>query len=375
MLKFPKRKILLNPGPLTTTQRVKEALIVSDICPRENEFGDLLAQIAHGLKRVVHAADDYEVVLFSGSGTAAVEATISSVVSDNEAILVLDNGAYGARMLQIAKIHYAVNQVFHIQLPHTDQFNLDQIESLLKLHPNIRHVAMVHHETTTGMLNAASDLLKLLNKYDVALILDAMSSYAGLPMDMSKDAYHYVISSSNKCIQGIPGLSFVICKNSELKKTQNIKPKSLYLNLWKQYEFFSQYHQMQFTPPVQVCYALKAALDEFFEEGQEARYERYKKSWETLVVGIDRLGLELLLPTGVQSKLLTAIKEPSHPNYSFEDMHAYFKVRDITIYPGKTHIADTFRIANIGAVDYQDICLFIKYLEEYLRLKKIFVPK
>ncbi len=365
----PKRKILLNPGPLTTTDSVKRALIVSDICPREEEFGRLILSISQDLKRVVHAGDDYESVLFSGSGTAAVESVLSSVVADNEAILVLDNGAYGQRMLEICSIHYRPDQVFHLKASHTKVINPSIVETLLKAHPNISYVAVVHHETTTGLVNPIDDILKLTKKYKAAIVVDAMSSFGGIPINVTNNPYDFLISSSNKCLQGMPGLSFVVFKGEYAQKARMLKPKSLYLDLWKQYDFFNKYHQMQFTPPTQVCFALKQALKEYFEEGEAARYSRYEQSWKVLVRGIQDLGLKLFLPMQLQSKLLTAIKIPEAAQYSFDGMHDYLQDRDITIYPGKTSEADTFRVANIGAIDHNDITIFLDHLKNYLKFE------
>lgn len=169
----------------------------------------------------------------------------------------------------------------------------------------------------------------------------------------------------------MPGLSFVICRNDQIRKSSQLKPRGLYLNLWKQYDFFERTLQMQFTPPVQICYALRAALDEFFAEGIAKRHERYRKSWLTLTEGLTKMGFKLLLPDEYQSGLLTAVREPDDPGYSFESMHDYLKQRDITIYPGKTGEADTFRIANIGDIDDRDIRYFLSVLKDYLNDRSI----
>ncbi|MCA9396264.1 MAG: 2-aminoethylphosphonate--pyruvate transaminase [Candidatus Omnitrophica bacterium] len=368
---MPKRQILLNPGPLTTSDRVKQSLIVEDICPREKEFGILCAGLTKSLKEVVCAGDDYEAVLFSGSGTAGVEAAISSVVADDEAILIADNGAYGSRMYEIACAYYRPDQVFRLKLPHTGRVSAEDVGEFLQKHPNIRYVALVHHETTTGMLNPAEEILKTVHRFKAFLILDVMSSFAGIPMDFRTSPYDLVISSSNKCLQGMPGLSFVLCNKDQIRKSAQLKPRGLYLNLRKQFDFFERTLQMQFTPPVQICYALRAALDEFFAEGMTARHERYRKSWMVLTEGLKNMGFKLLLPDEYQSGLLTAVKEPDDPGYSFESMHDYLKQRAITVYPGKTGEADTFRIANIGDIDERDIRFFLSALKDYLTDRSI----
>jgi 2-aminoethylphosphonate aminotransferase len=366
VFKLPERKILLNPGPLTTSDRVKLALVAADICPREKEFGDFVGGILHDLKRVIHGEESYEAILFGGSGTAAVEAVISSAASEKAAILILDNGAYGDRMHRIARVYYPASGIVHFKKSHTEPITHEDLDPILKANPSIRHVGLVHHETTTGMLNPAPAILKRIQKHGARIILDAMSSYGGIPIDLRHDAYDFVISSANKCLQGMPGASFVICRREALFETRDNTPKNLYLNLWQEYEHFKKNNQTRFTPPVQVIYALGEALKEFFEEGQTARHHRYIESWKTLTDGVKSLGFKLLLKEKYQSRLLTAIREPEDSHYSFDGMHDYLKERDITIYPGKTSEGSTFRIANIGAIDRRDMLRVIDVLRQYL---------
>ena len=221
------------------------------------------------------------------------------------------------------------------------------------------------------MLNPLPELLELCQKYEVDSIVDAMSSYAGLPIDLQELPIDYLISSPNKCIQGMAGTSFVIANNQKLAKTAKFPARNLYLNLWGNHSYIEKTGQFQFTPPVQIVYALNAALDEFFEETQAGRTARYFKAYDTLLDGIDRVGLKLFLPKSQHSKLLTAIVEPQSPNYDFMEMHDYFYENDITIYPGKKAKQDTFRIANIGAIDYRDMLLFNEKLLQYFEDRKI----
>jgi 2-aminoethylphosphonate-pyruvate transaminase len=252
-----------------------------------------------------------------------------------------------------------------------DYPDVDAVEAIFKEDGEITHFVFVHHETTTGMLNPLPELLELCRKYEVDSIVDAMSSYAGLPIDMRELPIDYLISSSNKCIQGMAGTSFVIANQEKLAKTAEIPPRNLYLNLWGNHSYIEKTGQFQFTPPVQIVYALNQALDEFFVETQAGRTARYVKSYETLLDGLQAAGLELLLPKSQHSKLLTAIVEPDSPGYDFMEMHDYFYENDITIYPGKGAKQDTFRIANIGEIDYRDILVFNKLLLQYFEEKKI----
>ena len=364
-----KRNILLNPGPATTTDSVKKSLMVPDICPREKEFGDLTQNVLKKIARVVNGETSHTAIILTGSGTAGVEAALSSVVSTQGKILILDNGAYGKRAETIIK-SYNIPHTTH-KLVWGDYPDVDSIEKILKNDRELTHFFFVHHETTTGMLNPMGEFLNLCQKYEIDSIVDAMSSYAGLPIDLQKEPIDYLISSSNKCIQGMAGTSFVIANKDKLAKTEKISPRNLYLNLWGNHNYIEKTGQFQFTPPVQIVYSLNQALDEFFFETQNGRTARYFKSYDTLIDGLNNVGLELLLPKEHHSKLLTAIIEPSSPNYNFMEMHNYFYENDITIYPGKGAKQDTFRIANIGEIDYRDMEFFNKKLIQYFEEKNI----
>ncbi len=357
------RKILLNPGPATTTQTVKEAMVVEDICPREKDFGQLLDSIKLDLVKIVHGEDSHVATLFTASGTGGLEAAITSAVPRGKKILIVDNGAYGTRMVSLA--HTFNIEVVRYQLPYGDYPNLNEIEKLLKKHVDVSHLAVVHHETTTGMLNPVQAICDLAHQYPVEVIVDCMSSYAGIPIDINQLNAEYVISSSNKCIQGMPGLVFVIFKSSLLEKIKNTK-RSFYFDLYSQYTGFEKTGQMQFTPPVQIAYALRQAIDEYFAETEGGRWKRYQENYDTLYKGLKELGFEFLLPDDQQSKILLAIKEPEHSNYNFDAMHDYLYNRGFTIYPGKGAKEATFRLSVLGDLHKGDIEKFLSCLKEYM---------
>ena len=361
-----KRNILLNPGPATTTDTVKQALVVPDICPREQEFGDLLRAVRRKLVEVVNGSRTHTAVLFGASGTGAVEAVLSSVVGPEDRILIHSNGAYGRRMIDIAKVFLAADQVVVVEQPFGAYPDLARLAEVIDRTPRLTHVALVHHETTTGMLNPADRLVEITRRRGVQLILDAMSSYAGIPIDLQRTPYDFVISSANKCLQGMPGISFVIADRQRLESSAGYPPRNYYFNLWRQHQCLERSGEMQFTPPVQVFYALDRALDEYFEETGAGRHLRYTASWEALVAGLRELHLELLLPLEQHSRILTAVLEPRHPNYSFKTMHDHLYARGFTIYPGKIPGLDTFRLANLGAIDRTDIEAFLEELRTYL---------
>jgi 2-aminoethylphosphonate-pyruvate transaminase len=357
------RKILLNPGPATTSDSVKQALVVEDICPREKDFGKLLDSIKEDLVKIVHGEEEYIAALFTASGTGGLEAAITSAVPKGKKILVIDNGAYGARMVNIATT-FGIEVVVY-KLKYGDYPDVKMIEDLISKDGEISHLAVVHHETTTGMLNPVQEICDLSARLGVEVIVDCMSSYAGIPIDVKQWRAGYVISSSNKCIQGMPGMVFVIFKKSLLPLIQNQK-RSFYFDLHSQYTGFQKTGQMQFTPPVQVAYALRQAIDEYFIEGELNRWGRYKENWEVLHNGLKRLGFEFLLPLNYQSQILLAIIEPKHSGYDFDSMHDYLYQRGFTIYPGKGAKEATFRLSILGDLTKEDIKAFLRELEGYL---------
>lgn len=360
-----KRNILLNPGPATTTETVKLAQVVPDICPREAEFGALMEFVTEGLVRFVADTKDYEAILFGGSGTAGVEAALSSAVGQDDGVLILNNGAYGTRMSEICEA-YGIRYIEFISSK-TEPINYEELENCIKENAyQIKYIACIHNETTTGLLNDIQTIGELARMYHLTFIVDAMSSYAAIPIDMKKMNISYLISSSNKNIQGMAGIAFVICSREKLLELKDKKTNNFYLNLYAQYEYFIKTKQLRFTPPVQTLYALKQAIVELQEETVEGRYARYTKSWKTLLEGITRLGLRYLVAKENHSHIITTVVEPDCENYSFEAMHQYFYERGFTIYPGKIGEQNTFRIANIGAIDSDDIQNFLNLLEEYL---------
>lgn len=362
-MKTVTRKILLNPGPATTSDSVKQAMVVEDICPREKDFGDVLDGIKDDLAKVVHGEGEYTTALFTASGTGAIESAITSAVPRGKTLLVIDNGAYGTRMTNIATT-FGI-PVVPYKIPYGDYPDVREVENLLKANRDISHFAVVHHETTTGMLNPIQEICDIAHRYNAEVIVDCMSSYAGIPINIKKWNAEYIASSSNKCIQGMPGMSFVIFKKALLEKIKDNK-RSFYFDLYSQYVGFQKTGQMQFTPPVQVAYALRQAIIEYFKEGEEGRWKRYSENWETLYSGLQHLGFTFLLPKEQESKILLAIVEPAHSGYNFNAMHDYLYERGYTIYPGKGAKEATFRLSVLGDLNKKDIQNFLAELKNYL---------
>ncbi len=363
-----KRNILLNPGPATTSLTVKHSLVVPDICPREAEFGEILTWITRVLPEIAHGENDYSSVLFGASGTGGLEAAISSAVPENGKLLIIENGAYGTRMVQIANTYRIPNTSY--QLPYGDYPDLAEIEKIIKQDPSITHLAVVHHETTTGMLNPVQEICQIALNNSIEVIVDAMSSYAGIPINLKKWGAGYLVASSNKCIQGMPGLTFVIFKKNLLNTLQENR-RSFYFDIFNQYQGFNNTGQMPFTPPVQVVYSLKQALNEYLKETEAGRWTRYQQNWHILYRGLTRLGFSFLLPIEQQSKILLAVLDPEDPSYCFQDMHDYLYNRGFTIYPGKGAKQKTFRLAIIGDLYPSDLNSFLETLETYIAVREL----
>lgn len=369
-MKQVKRNILLNPGPATTTDSVKNAMVVPDICPRELEFGELTLSVRNDLIKAAYGEKNHTAVMLTSSGTGGVEACLTSVVPHDKKVLILNNGAYGERMQKICEA-YGIGHIKYIAT-WGKPLDLPSVEQVLSIHADeISHLAFIHHETTVGILNPLSELSALAQKYNVETIVDAMSSFAGVAIDVEKDNIHYLVSSSNKCIQGMAGISFVIANKQSLLKTKEIKPRNFYFNLLENHLYLEKNKQFLFTPPVQTLYALRQAIDEYFAEGPENRWARYASMYEIMKKRVKELGFTFLVEEKHHAKLLTAIMDPTSPNYSFNEMHDYLFERGYTIYPGKVGDVNTFRLSNIGAIYPQDIENFLKVFEEYLRVKKI----
>lgn len=364
-----KRNILLNPGPATTTQTVKEALVVSDICPREKEFGDLVGNIRHNLKKVVctsNIINDYETILIPGSGTYAVESVLVSAISKK--ILILINGAYGHRMKEICQTYGIESDelIFEFDNP----VNVDQTKKYLeKNYQKYCAVSFIHHETTTGVINSLDNLLEIIHCYNLISIVDCMSSFAGYPIDLEKTPMDFLISSSNKCIQGMAGVGIIIANKKTLENIKNNKKRSYSLDLYSQYACLKFNNQFLFTPPVQILYALNQAVNEFLEEGASNRFKRYHTLYSYLLDGMVELGFKYIVQKEYHSGILTSFYcAKDDMKFNFDKMHDYLYSKGITIYPGKVDKKDIFRLANLGDLKIEDIQFTINEIKNFLVL-------
>jgi 2-aminoethylphosphonate-pyruvate transaminase len=358
-----RREVLLNPGPATTTDSVKYAQVQADICPRENEFGDIMGWISKELSLMVGAPGRVETVLFGGSGTAGDEAMISSCVPKDGKLLIVDNGAYGKRMAKMASIYKLDYDTFKSDGIH--RIDTEALKAKL-LEGKYTHMAIVYHETTTGILNPVPEVCRFCHEHSIVTIVDAVSAFAAVDIDMDRDCIDFMASTSNKNIQGMAGLAFVFCRKEALESIKDYPMLNYYLNIYDQHQYFIKNNQMRFTPPVQTAYALRQAILETKIETIKGRYERYTACWRILIKAVKDLGLEMPVPESEQSHLIVTIMDPKSPKYSFDAMHDFARENGFTIYPGKLSDAPTFRIANIGDIRPEEMERFVGLFRQYI---------
>jgi 2-aminoethylphosphonate-pyruvate transaminase len=349
-----KNPLLFTPGPLTTSATVKAAM-QRDIGSRDADFIELVAGIRSELLRIAHVSREqgYEAVLMQGSGTFGLESVISSVIPQEGRFLVLANGAYGERMATIAERLGISTRL--ARWPENESPHPAAVQRLIEEESNATHVATVHCETTTGILNPVDEIAQIVKEGDRELILDAMSSFGGVPLDLSKLEIDYLVSSPNKCLEGVPGFSFVLARRETLEATKG-RARSVSLDLLAQWEGLEGNGEFRFTPPTHALLAFARALEELREEGGvSARAARYRANQETLRTGMRRLGFAEYLPAERQSNIITAFRYPDNPNFRFENFYRRLRARGFIIYPGKLSQADCFRIGTIGRVNAEDM--------------------
>jgi 2-aminoethylphosphonate-pyruvate transaminase len=361
-----KRNILLNPGPATTTDTVKYAQVVPDICPREKEFVDIMDEIRKELVKVVHGdPETYSTVLFAGSGTVVQDVLVNSLVPDHKKICIVNNGAYSARMAEIAE-HYHIPCV-NLQFPSTGLPDLNVVEEALKKDKDIAVVATVHHETGTGVLNPIGEIGKMAHDRGCVFVVDTISTYGLLPINIQKENIDFCMSSAQKGLAAVTGVSWTVGRRDEIEKSKDYPKRSYYCNLFMQYDFFERVGEMHFTPPVQGIYALRQAIKEYRQEGEQARYERLTKCWQAVHKGLEEIGLASVIDKKIQGRLVVTVKAPEDDKFDFFKLHDYCYERGFTIYPGKMFGLKTFRLCNLGQITYKDIEDFFVVAKEAFR--------
>ncbi len=368
-----KRNILLNPGPATTTDTVKMAQVVPDICPREKAFADMMKVMREDFVRIVHGDPGrYTSVLFCGSGTINMDVCLNSLLPEGRKVLVINNGAYSSRAVQICA-YYGLPFI-DLQFPEDEQPDMEEIERTLREHPEIALVYTTHNETGTGLLNPIREIGALVHRYGAVFTVDTTSTYAMRPIDIEADHIDFCMASAQKGLMAMTGLSFVIGDRALIERSAQYPRRSYYCNLYLQYHFFETTGEMHFTPPVQTIYAARQALDEYFAEGEEAKWQRHLRVFEAIHAGLERLGFQDMIRRELQAGLVVAVKYPDDENWDFERVHDYCYERGFTIYPGKAAVQNTFRLCALGAITERDIEDFFVVLEEALRTCGVQIP-
>lgn len=368
-----KRKILLNPGPSTTTDTVKLAQVVPDICPREKEFAGLMKGLREDLVKIVHGdLEKYTAVLFCGSGTLNIDVCINSLVPDHKKVLIVNNGAYSTRALEICQ-YYGIPHI-DLRFPVDELPDLARVEQVLRENPDIALVHTTHNETGTGILNPIRQIGVLAHKYGAVFTVDTTSTYAMRPIHIEEDNIDFCMASAQKGLMAFTGLSFIVGNRAIIEASKAYPKRSYYCNLFMQYDFFERTGEMHFTPPVQTIYALIQAIQEYWAEGEDAKWQRHTRVFNAINQGLDELGFRQVIRPEWRAGLVSSAIYPDDPNWSFEKVHDYCYARGFTIYPGKISTTNTFRLCALGAIDEEDIRDFFIIFRQALESQGVQIP-
>ncbi len=359
-----KDKTLFTPGPLTTSRSVKQAMLC-DLGSRDYAFITIIREMRERLVELAMASPgEYEAIPMQGSGTFAIEATLTSTIPRDGKLLVIINGAYGKRMVKICRV--AGVACTAIEGPEDECPDLGAIAEALEQDKSITHVAVVHCETTTGIINPIEEIGRIVHEAGRVYIVDAMSSFGAIPIDLPRCHIDYLVSSANKCIEGVPGFAFVLARKATFLKTEGYA-RSLSLDLFDQWKGLEGNGQFRFTPPTHAILAFHQALCELQQEGDiEGRADRYARNYETLVQGMRAMGFREYLVPEKQGYIITSFRYPEDPKFDFGTFYGKLNERDFVIYPGKVSDADCFRIGNIGRISTADVRALLSAIREVL---------
>ncbi|QHF45650.1 2-aminoethylphosphonate--pyruvate transaminase [Pseudomonas sp. S35] len=356
--------ILLTPGPLTTSSRTRQAMMV-DWGSWDDRFNQLTASACTQLLAILNGADSHACVPLQGSGTFAVEAAIGTLVPRNGKVLVLINGAYGKRLAKICEVLGRDFSTF--ETAEDEPTTAADVDRLLRADQHITHVALIHCETSTGILNPLSEIAQVVQQHGKRLIIDAMSSFGALPIDAREVPFEALIAASGKCLEGVPGMGFVFAEKQALAAAQG-NCHSLAMDLFDQHTYMVKTGQWRFTPPTHVVAALHEALLQYQEEGGlPARYQRYANNCQALLDGMAELGLRSFLPAAIQAPIIVTFHAPQDPRYQFKDFYERVKAKGFILYPGKLTQVETFRVGCIGHVDGADMGAAVSAIAQALQ--------
>ena len=366
--------LLFTPGPLTTSASVKAAM-QRDLGSRDTEFINLVAGIRAELLAIAGGSKEsgYEAVLMQGSGTFAIEAVLSSVIPPDGRLVVLANGAYGERMLQIAerlKIATTIQR-----WPEDESPDPETVRQLLAGESRPTHVAIEHLETTTGILNPIDEIARIVREHGCGFIVDAMSSFGGVPIDLAALQPDYLVSSANKCLEGVPGFSYVLARRETLESTLGYA-RSISLDVLAQWHGLERNGQFRFTPPTHALLAFAQALKELRDEGGvAARAQRYRANRDALLAGMRRLGFREYLRPELQSDIITSFRYPEDPAFDFDEFYRLLAARGMVIYPGKVSRANCFRVGTIGRIFPENVKALLSEIESVLAQMGVTMPR
>lgn len=340
--------ILLTPGPLTTSTATKQAML-RDWGSWDGAFNELTASVCRDIAAIAGAGETHVCVPLQGSGTFSVEAALGTLVPKDGKVLVPNNGAYCQRILRI--LDYLGRPAVALDFREDEPADPARIDAALAADPAITHVAQVHCETSTGILNPLPEIAYTVARRGRRLIVDAMSSFGAIPIDAQSMPFDALIAASGKCLEGVPGMGFVIIRREALEAAAG-NCHSLAMDLHDQWGYMQKTGQWRFTPPTHVVAALRAAIDQYREEGgQPARLARYAKNCATLVAGMRALGLRTFLADVVQAPIIVTFHAPADPAYDFKTFYRKVREKGFILYPGKLTTVETFRVGCIGAID------------------------
>ena len=357
-------KLLFTPGPITTSSTVKAAML-RDVGSRDSDFIEVVRDVRRRLVALSGVSDgSYTAVPMQGSGTFGLESVLSSTVPRDGKLLVIVNGAYGRRIVQMAKMLEIATIVLDVAEDRTPE--IADVDDMLAADSAITNVSVVHCETTTGIINPVTEIGEIVRRHGRAYFLDAMSSFGAVPLRVDEAHIDYLVSSANKCIEGVPGFSFVIARTDTLTNTKG-RARSLSLDLLAQYEGLEASGQFRFTPPTHALRAFHQALVELEDEGGvEGRAARYRANYDELVAGTRRMGLTEYLAPEDQGYIITSFRYPDHASFEFDEFYELLRVRGFVIYPGKVSDADCFRIGTIGRIFPDDVRRLLTAIGEVL---------
>jgi 2-aminoethylphosphonate-pyruvate transaminase len=357
-------RILLTPGPLTTTLRTKLAML-KDWGSWDTDFNAVTARLRSQLLDIVHGHDSHVLVPLQGSGTFSVEAAVATVVPRDGHVLVLDNGAYCKRAVKLT--HMMGRKASSLAFAEDAAVNATTLDAKLKQDTGITHVVLIHCETGTGVLNPLAEVAAVCERHGKGLIVDAMSSFGALPIDARSMRFDALVAASGKCLEGVPGMGFVFLRKAILDSCAG-NSQSLAMDLFDQYQYMEKTTQWRFTPPTHVMVALAEAVAQFNEEGgQPTRLARYQDNCKTLIDGLTALGLKPFLKPQLQAPIIVTWHAPAHPNYDFKRFYAAAKQRGFILYPGKLTEVETFRVGCIGAIGRNEMQQAVNAVAETLR--------